>query len=104
MRKLIVLALIFVLTAPAVAHASVVANLQKVSGVSVSMGQGIYRQNPNLTAGNAYKACEKAVVSYNAALAGMTPHAKQFLYYMSPAEVTYCWAGYLDAAGVQGGK
>lgn len=100
-KKIILVLILFSILSPAVVQADVYNNLQKLSNISYIAGKELYAKNKTLTAKQSYIACERFMKSYNKALAKQqnNPNYTQFLYYMSPAEVTYCWAGYLDAAG-----
>ncbi len=64
-------------------------------------GMALYKKKPKLNSKNSYIACQNAVVGIDDLLAKKhnTPIYKKFLYYVSPAQDTYCWVGYLDAAG-----
>ena len=64
-------------------------------------GRALYKNNVNLNSSNSYIACQNGVVRLDDLLAERqnTTIYKQFLYYAHPAQDTYCWVGYLDAAG-----
>ena len=98
MKKLFFSALVFsfVFSASFV-HADVYSNLQKLDGAAYTAGQSIYKKKSDLTTTQSYQVCKIFMLKYNKKLAegNGNPNYKQFLHYMSPAEVTYCWAGYI---------
>jgi hypothetical protein len=75
--------------------------INSVTDMSYIAGQKIYKRNPNLSTAGSYVTCQNSVVVIDAGLLKMqdTNIYKQFLYYAHPAQDTYCWVGYLDAAG-----
>ena len=79
------------------AHADVYSNLQKLDGVAYIAGKSIYKKKSDLTTTQSYEICKIFMLKYNKKLAKEegNPNYKLFLHYMSPAEVTYCWAGYI---------
>ena len=94
--------LLFVLAFPAAAHANIYSKLNKLSNVAYLAGKSIYAKKSDLSEGQAYETCRYFMLAYNKKLVadnGGNKNYKQFLYYMSPAEITYCWVGYLDASG-----
>ena len=76
-------------------------SLFKINEVMYLMGKTFYSKNPDLSTKQSYIGCENASVRYNKALEKKSgnPNIKMFLDYITPAEYTYCWVGYLDAAG-----
>lgn len=82
---------------PSLAYADVYSNLQKLDGAAYIAGQSIYKKKSDLTTSQSYKVCKIFMLKYNQKLAetNRNPNYKLFLHYMSPAEVTYCWAGYI---------
>ena len=83
---------------PLTANATVYQNLQKLDKYSFVMGRQIHGKKPQLTVSQAYNVCKIVMVKYNEQLSkNVAKHGyKSFLHYMSPAEVTYCWAGYVN--------
>ncbi|MHB1755551.1 MAG: hypothetical protein ACYCT6_08935 [bacterium] len=73
----------------------------KIDEVMYLMGKSFFSHNPSLSTRQSYIGCENASVRYNKTLVKKSgnPNLKMFLDYITPAEYTYCWAGYLDAAG-----
>lgn len=75
-------------------------NLSSVTNDSYLAGKMLYHKKPLLSAKNSYIECEKSVYDLNKILTQNTSSIyKKFLYFMSPAEITYCWVGYLNASG-----
>ena len=98
MKKIFFMALaIFFISMTSSAYADVYSNLQKLDGAAYAAGQSIYKKKSNLTTTQSYQVCKIFMLKYNKKLAegNRNPNYKQFLHYMSPAEVTYCWAGYI---------
>lgn len=79
------------------AYADVYSNLQKLDEAAYIAGQSIYKKKTDLTTTQSYQVCKIFMLKYNKKLAegNGNPNYKLFLHYMSPAEVTYCWAGYI---------
>ena len=82
---------------PLIANATVYQNLQKLDKYSFVMGRQIHGKKTGLTVSQSYDVCKIVMLKYNQKLArGNAKRGfKSFLHYMSPAEVTYCWAGYV---------
>ena len=80
------------------AHADVYSNLQKLDEAAYIAGKSIYKKKTDLTTTQSYQVCKIFMLKYNKKLAegNGNPNYKLFLHYMSPAEITYCWAGYVD--------
>ncbi len=102
MKKIIFLGIMFLcLVFPTAAHAGTVySKLNKLSNIAYLAGKSIYAKKSDLSAGQAYETCKYFMLAYNKKLVADNngnPNYKQFLYYMSPAEITYCFVGYLDA-------
>ena len=75
--------------------------INSVTNMAYIAGRKIYKRNPSLSTADSYVTCQNSVVAIDAGLLKMqdTNIYKQFLYYVHPAQDTYCWVGYLDAAG-----
>ena len=75
--------------------------INSVTDMAYIAGQKIYKRNSGLSTADSYVTCQNSVVAIDAGLLKMqdTDIYKQFLYYAHPAQDTYCWVGYLDAAG-----
>ncbi|MCL4427475.1 MAG: hypothetical protein M1276_00560 [Deltaproteobacteria bacterium] len=86
----------FIALLPIASYAAIIGNLVNLSSASYEMGQKIYVQKKTLDPTQAYSACKTLVKIYDTKLSGSNANEEQFLYYMSPAQVTYCWAGYLN--------
>ena len=98
MKKIFFSALVFSFVFSAsFAHADVYSNLQKLDEAAYIAGQSIYKKKSDLTTTQSYQVCKIFMLKYNKKLAEKNgnPNFKLFLHYMSPAEVTYCWSGYI---------
>lgn len=75
--------------------------VNSVTNEAYLFGRAIYKKNPSLDSKNSYIVCQNTVVRMDDLLAQKqnTPIYEKFLYYVHPAQDTYCWVGYLDAAG-----
>ena len=75
--------------------------INSVTDMAYIAGQKIYKKNSGLSTAGSYVTCQNSVVAIDAGLLKMqnTSIYRQFLYYAHPAQDTYCWVGYLDAAG-----
>jgi len=82
---------------PKLANADVYANLQALDRTAYIAGSSIYKKKSTLTTKQSYDVCKIFMLKYNEKLAktNHSPYFKDFLHDMSPAEVTYCWAGYI---------
>ena len=82
---------------PIMANATVYQNLQKLDKYAFIMGRQLHEKKTGLTVSQSYDVCKIVMLKYNQKLAGSGAKRgfKSFLHYMSPAEVTYCWAGYI---------
>ena len=83
---------------PIMANATVYQNLQKLDKYAFIMGRQLHEKKTGLTVSQSYDVCKIVMLKYNQKLAGSGAKRgfKSFLHYMSPAEITYCWAGYVD--------
>ena len=75
--------------------------VNSVTNEAYLFGRALYKKNPSLDSKNSYIACQNTVVKMDDFLVQKqdTPIYEKFLYYVHPAQDTYCWVGYLDAAG-----
>ena len=92
----LIISVFLILFMPVVVNAAIIGNLQNLSNVAYRLGQEIYQKKNNLNAEQAYSSCKTLTKVYDTKLAGSNANEEQFLYYMSPAQVTYCWSGYLN--------
>ena len=92
----LIIFVIVILLLPNTSSAAIIGNLENLSNVAYRLGQEIYLKNNNLNAEQAYSSCKTLTKVYDTKLAGSNANEEQFLYYMSPAQVTYCWSGYLN--------
>jgi hypothetical protein len=96
-KKFYSIILIFtILFLPGISNAAIIGNLENLSNVAYRLGQEIYLKKKDLNAEQAYSSCKTLTKVYDTKLAGSNANEEQFLYYMSPAQVTYCWSGYLN--------
>ena len=97
MPKKIILFALFLILSPSIANATVYANLQKLDKYAFIMGRQLHGKKSSLTVSQSYNVCKIVMLKYNEKLAKSRNNKgfKSFLHYMSPAEVTYCWAGYV---------
>ena len=97
MKNIFLISFLSVFLFPIAASATVYQNLQKLDEYAFIMGGQIHGKRAGLTVSQSYETCKIVMLKYNQKLAnGNAKHGfKSFLHYMSPAEVTYCWAGYV---------
>ena len=63
------------------------------------LGRTLYKNDGDLSARQSFLECKSRVKVYNKNIAESNGNELGFLRLMSPGELSYCWSGYLDAAG-----
>ncbi len=98
---LFILGILFLFTSNA--NATIINNLRNLSSASYALGSGMLRKKQGLAPDQAYTACKFAIKGFNTRInQSGNKMESEMLYYMSPAEVTYCWVGYINDGGSYG--
>jgi hypothetical protein len=102
LKKIIFFIFALLLLLPKLASADVYTNLQALDGAAFIAGRSMHKKKSTLTTVQSYEACKIFMLAYNKKLSEKNgnPNYKSFLHYMSPAEVTYCWTGYINTKGL----